>query len=54
MKFYGDILAEYDINENTTIGIELYNVASLDDVKLFLEVGTQYGGSKMHFLRVIK
>lgn len=45
MKFYGAILAEYDISENTTIGIELYNVASSDEVKLFLEVGTQYGGS---------
>lgn len=45
IKFNGVNLPEYDINENTTIGIELYNTALLPSVNLFLEVGTQYGGS---------
>jgi predicted O-methyltransferase YrrM len=45
MKFYGPILDGYDITENTNIGKELYKVARLDSVKMFLEVGTQVGGS---------
>lgn len=45
MKFYGPILDTYDISENTNIGLELYKVACVPDVNLFLEVGTQVGGS---------
>lgn len=45
MQFYGPILGGYDITENTTIGIALYELAKIEDVKLFLEVGTQVGGS---------
>lgn len=45
MKFHGPILSSYDISEKTNIGLELYKVACLPDVKLFLEVGTQVGGS---------
>lgn len=45
MRFYGPIISGYDITENTTIGQSLYEVASQEDVNLFLEVGTQIGGS---------
>lgn len=45
MKFYGPILSSYDISEKTNIGLELYKVACLPSVNLFLEVGTQVGGS---------
>ena len=45
MKFHGPILENYDITEYTTVGHALYNVGLLEDVKLFLEVGTQVGGS---------
>lgn len=45
MKFHGPILESYDITENTTIGQALYELATQDDVLLFLEVGTQVGGS---------
>ena len=45
MKFHGPILDNYDISENTNIGLELYKVACLPNVSLFLEIGTQVGGS---------
>lgn len=45
MKFHGPILSSYDISEKTNIGLELYKVACFSDVNLFLEVGTQVGGS---------
>ena len=44
-NFYGPVKPQYDINENTTIGQKLHEIASREDVKAFLETGTQCGGS---------
>ena len=45
MKFFGDVGELQDITENINIGQELYTIAAKKDVNLFLEIGTQGGGS---------